>query len=266
MRVQLDVLQSLVLPPGPGDKALFDDLFVSVLDTTMNVSPHVHRKHVDSFFVLENEFTFDRAGEEVVLGPGSYALAPPLLVHGFRPSSARVLNIHAPGRYWVRNRVARQEGRRIPSEEYDSHDPPEDGGLPRSEAVVALPGEGELLEKDDRRLRILAARPELCVFLFDADASYVGPSTHVHRRHIDAFYVIEGALEFELDGARTEAAAGTFVAASAGVAHTFRNATDGPVRFLNLHAPGVGFDEYLRRMDAGEDSPHFHEAFDVFAA
>jgi quercetin dioxygenase-like cupin family protein len=253
-----------VVLPGPGDKALLDELFVSVMDATMNVEPHVHREHVDSFFVLGGAFTFDRSGEDVTLEPGDYALAPPLFVHGFRPGNGRVLNIHTPGRYWVRNRVARKEGRRITSEEYDSHDPPADGGLPRSDALVRRAGEGELLEDERRRVLILAARPELCVFLFDAAPGYVGPDTHVHREHTDGFYVLEGELEFELDGETSAASAGTWVAATPGVAHTFRNAGDGRVRFVNIHAPGLGFDEYLRRQAAGEDGRRFHESFDVY--
>ena len=60
-----------VVPPGPGDKALLDELFVSVLEATMNVEPHVHREHVDSFFVLDGTFTFDRSGEEMPLEPGT---------------------------------------------------------------------------------------------------------------------------------------------------------------------------------------------------
>lgn len=252
-----------VVPPGPGDKALLDELFVSVLEATMNVEPHVHREHVDSFFVLDGTFTFDRSGEEVPLEPGTYALAPPLLVHGFRPGG-RVLNVHAPGRYWVKTRTARQEGRRLAPEEYDSHDPPADGGLPRSEAIVRHPGEGELLEDERRRVWILAARPEFCVFLFDAAPGYVGPGTHVHREHTDGFYVVEGELAFELDGETSAAPAGTWVAATPGVAHTFRNAGDSRARFLNIHAPGLGFDDYLRRQAAGEDGRRFHESFDVY--
>jgi quercetin dioxygenase-like cupin family protein len=262
--MELDVGQPAVLPPGPGDKALLDELFVSVMDATMNVEPHVHRKHVDSFFVLEGEFTFERAGEEVPLGPGDYALAPPLLVHGFRPGAARVLNIHGPGRYWVRNRVARREGRRAAPEEYDSHDPPGDGGLPRSEAIVVRAGEGELVENDERLMWILAARPELCVFVLDAAPGYVGPKAHFHKLHVDSFYILDGELEFELDGERVGAPAGTWVAASPGVVHTFRNARDGRVRFVNVHAPGVRFDEYMRRQNAGEDGRRFHESFDVY--
>jgi quercetin dioxygenase-like cupin family protein len=262
--MELDVGQAAVLPPGAGDKALLDELFVSVMDATMNVEPHVHREHVDSFYVLDGEFTFDRAGEEVTLRPGDYALAPPLLVHGFRPGTSQVLNVHAPGRYWVRNRIARREGRSIPSEEYDSHDPPADGGLPRSEAVVVRSGEGELVENDERQLWILVARPELCVFVLDAAPGYVGPSAHLHKQHVDSFYVLEGELEFELDGERVPAPAGTWVAATPGVVHTFRNARDERVRFVNVHAPGVRFDEYMRRQNAGEDGQSFHESFDVY--
>lgn len=264
MRVELDVRQPVVLPPGDGDKLLSDELFVSEFVATMDVEPHVHVAHVDSFFVLDGDFTFHCVGEDVALPRETYAVAPPRLVHGFRSGSARVLNVHAPGRYWTRQRLARKEGRRLASAEYDSYDPPDDGGVPRSEAVVARPGECEVLTDDTRRLHILLARPELCVFLFEAGADYIGPSTHVHRQHTDAFYVLEGELAFELEGEATRAPAGTFVAAMPGVAHTFRNATDGPARFVNLHAPGVGFDEYLRRMDAGEEGRAFGEEFDVF--
>jgi quercetin dioxygenase-like cupin family protein len=263
MRVELDVGQAFVSPPGPGDKALLDELFVSVLDATLNVEPHVHREHVDSFFVLDGAFTFERAGEEVTLEPGDYALAPPLLVHGFRPGG-RVLNVHTPGRFWVRNRIARQEGRRLAPEEYDSYDPPADGGLPRSDAVVRRADEGELLENEGRRIWILAARPELCVFLFDAAPGYVGPDPHLHRQHVDAFYVLDGALELELDGERVQAPAGTFAAAPPGVVHTFRNAGDERVRFVNIHAPGMRFDEYFRRQAEGEDGHAFHESFDAY--
>lgn len=263
MRVELDVAQAVVSPPGSGDKLLHDELFVSVLDATMNVEPHVHRKHVDSFFVLDGTFTFDRAGEDVPLQPGDYALAPPLFVHGFRPGGV-VLNVHAPGRYWVRARIARQEGRKLAPEEYDTHDPPEDGGLPRTDALVRRSGEGELLENEQRRITIVAARPELCVFLFDGRPGYAGPDLHLHRRHVDAFYVLDGVLELELDGERVEAPAGTFAAAVPGVVHTFRNAGNAPVRFLNIHAPGMRFDEYFRRQAQGEDGREFHESFDAY--
>jgi quercetin dioxygenase-like cupin family protein len=64
------------------------------------VSPHFHKGHSDSFYILEGEVEFN-VGDEVVNGtPGTYVLAPPNVVHWFRnvsDSPARVLNLHTPG-------------------------------------------------------------------------------------------------------------------------------------------------------------------------
>jgi quercetin dioxygenase-like cupin family protein len=64
------------------------------------VSPHFHKGHSDSFYVLEGELEF-HVGDDVVRGtPGSYVLAPPGVVHFFRNVGdvpARALNLHTPG-------------------------------------------------------------------------------------------------------------------------------------------------------------------------
>lgn len=64
------------------------------------VSPHFHKGHSDSFYVLEGELEF-HVGDEVVRGgPGTYVLAPPGVVHFFRNVTgepARALNLHTPG-------------------------------------------------------------------------------------------------------------------------------------------------------------------------
>jgi quercetin dioxygenase-like cupin family protein len=243
-----------VVPAGdPADKLLHDDLFVSVLEATMNVQPHVHRQHVDSFYVLDGTFTFDRAGEEVALGPGDYGVAPALLVHGFRPGDATVLNIHAPGRFWSLTRTARREGRKLDPAEYDSHDPPEDGGLPRSAAIVCRAGEGEVLRGPNHTVHVKAAPSELCVFESELGARWEGPAPHLHRLHVDSFYVLEGSIELRLGDDVVVLEEGGFAAVPPGVVHTFANPSDTPARILNLHAPGVRFDDYLRRLHSGED-------------
>jgi len=253
-----------VVPPGRGDKALLNGLFVSDMNATMNVEPHVHREHIDSFYVLEGTFIFDCSGEEVPLGPGDYVVAPPLLVHGFRPGDARVLNVHAPGRFWVRTRVARREGRRLDPAEYDSHDPPSAGGLPRSAAILRNAGEGEALEGPNHTAHVKVALPELCVFESDLGPGWSGPPAHVHRAHVDAFFVLDGVVAFELDGATHAVERGGFVAVEPGVPHTFHNSGEHRARLLNLHAPGVRFDEYIRGLHSGEGGRRFREAFDVY--
>ena len=83
-----------------------------------------------------------------------------------------------------------------------------------------------------------------------------GPGPHVHRRHADAFYVLEGSLLFGVgpDAAeQIEASAGSLVLAPAGLVHTFRNEGHVEARFLNIHAPGEGFIGHLR---ASRDGRH----------
>src|SRR4051794_16973891 len=50
-------------------------------------SPHLHREHADTFYVLEGELAFLLDDEEHVVGPGTTVCAPPGVVHGFRSVS-----------------------------------------------------------------------------------------------------------------------------------------------------------------------------------
>jgi mannose-6-phosphate isomerase-like protein (cupin superfamily) len=76
---------------------------------------------------------------------------------------------------------------------------------------------------------------------------------HVHRRHIDAFYVLEGELTFEVGRERETITVGTgsLVAAPAGVAHSFRTAGGRPARWLTIHAPDGGFASFMRGVRDG---------------
>jgi quercetin dioxygenase-like cupin family protein len=101
--------EPIALPPGEGElvgqsvvKASRPEL--SALEFTVKpgggVSPHFHKAHSDSFYVLEGELELHVGGEVIRGGPGTYALAPPNVVHFFRNVSdapARALNLHTPG-------------------------------------------------------------------------------------------------------------------------------------------------------------------------
>lgn len=69
--------------------------------------------------------------------------------------------------------------------------------------------------------------------------------------------MLDGRLVFELDGERTEATVGDFIAVPPLVIHTFRNEGSGDARFFNLHAPSKGFIQHLR--DGGDP-----DRFDTF--
>ena len=106
-------------------------------------SPHVHRAHSDLFYVLAGELTFllGPEREERVLPAGTLALAPPLVVHGFRNGSdkeLRYLNFHAPNGGFA-------DYLRGVATDFDSEDPPADGGRPAAEALIISLEDGPLL-------------------------------------------------------------------------------------------------------------------------
>ncbi len=72
------------------------------------------------------------------------------------------------------------------------------------------------------------------------------PPAHVHPDRTEAFWVLDGAAEFELDGEVVSATAGTFVLVPGGVAHTFGASEATAARVLVWHAPAL--DDYFREL------------------
>ena len=120
-----------------------------------------------------------------------------------------------------------------------------------------------MFDRPERTIRVLADRDELALSWFRYEPGEEGPDPHVHRRHTDAFYVLEGELEVGLgpDVRRFTAAPGTLAAAPPNVVHTFRNASDATTVFLNIHAPSMGFADMLRASRDGrsDDAAHFDQ-------
>jgi quercetin dioxygenase-like cupin family protein len=117
------------------------------------------------------------------------------------------------------------------------------------QAVLLGPGEGERLNE---RIVVKIERPELSVNEVKVGPDFEGPGPHFHKEHVDAFYVLEGELEF-INGTETlRAGPGTTVAVPPGIVHGFTNPGPGGAHYLNIHAPDASFIEYLRRAIAGE--------------
>jgi quercetin dioxygenase-like cupin family protein len=125
-------------------------------------------------------------------------------------------------------------------------------------AVLRRPGEGETIsDRDERNVRILLDHELADVTWTRYEPGEKGPEPHIHKQHADAWYVLEGELTFGVgpDGAMLHhAPGGTHVLVPAGVIHTFRNDSSATARFLNIHAPSMGFAESLR---AGRDGREY---------
>ena len=101
------------------------------------------------------------------------------------------------------------------------------------EGIVSRPGDGEFLEGEDRELRVKLSRDELDVLEFEVGPEYEGPGPHFHKEHVDSFYVLEGELEFTVEGNTIRAPARTYVAAPPGVVHSFTNPGPGHARLAS---------------------------------
>ncbi|TML43682.1 MAG: cupin domain-containing protein [Actinobacteria bacterium] len=128
-----------------------------------------------------------------------------------------------------------------------------------AQPLLLAPGEGETTtDRPGRTITILCDFEQLIVSLFRYEPGEKGPDPHIHRQHTDAFYVLEGEVDFGLGPEITRLKGGreTFAGAPPNVVHTFQNSSDATAIFLNVHAPSMGFGDVLR--GGG------HEHFDQF--
>ena len=226
---------------------------------------HIHRRHSDLFYVLEGELTvrLGLADDGVVVPAGTLARVPPLVVHGFRNGSdadVRYLNFHAPGQLFADYLRAMRDGRDF---SYDQHPPPPDGGRAPTDAVV---GGGELVaDRPGLKVTLLADVEEIGISEVSSDPGRPSAPPHVHRRHVESFYVLEGEMTFTTGARELRAETGSWVQVPPGVPHTFSLSEDGPVRFLDLHTPSCGHGAFLRALneaDADGETVAARAAFD----
>ena len=74
-------------------------------------------------------------------------------------------------------------------------------------------------------------------------------NSHYHPEQEETFEVLEGTLEVFREGDWHRVPAGESTSVPRGATHWFRNATEAPVRFLNVHRPALTFQDYLETVD-----------------
>lgn len=81
-----------------------------------------------------------------------------------------------------------------------------------------------------------------------------GPPLHTHHREHESFYVIDGEIEFTVDGTKIVAPAGSVVHGRRGVPHRFENRGEKPARMLVHMCPGGLEDFFVEAGDLVTDS------------
>ena len=114
------------------------------------------------------------------------------------------------------------------------------------------PGGGEIIgDAPDRRVEILSDQDGLHATWSRFAAGREGADLHVHRRHTDCFFVLQGVLTVRLATGEVAVPAGSLARVPPMVVHGFRNGSGADVRYLNLHAPGMAFADYMRSVRDG---------------
>jgi quercetin dioxygenase-like cupin family protein len=127
------------------------------------------------------------------------------------------------------------------------------------EASVHLAREGERHAAGGSEIVIKATGDETGESFFLSESTlppgFPGPPPHRHRQLVHMFYVLEGVLTVRLGEATREFQPGAFVCVPPGAVHTFSNASDSPVRFLNFNTP-AGWENYMRDLaEAAKNGP-----------
>lgn len=223
-------------------------------------SPHIHHHHADAFYVIEGRLSF-LAGpdqKEHILEAGAFAAAPPNLVHGFDcPEDVRYLNVHAPQMGFADYLRS--------GADWDSHDPPADGGLPLSAGILRPAGEGERIGPALIKMGKADALGSFSVIEVEVESGFLGPPPHSHRTMTDSFYVLEGELTVRDGDERHTLGPGDYAYFPPNTVHTFANESNRRVRVLAISVP-AGIDDYMRASAGGGLHEQGMAAHDVYLA
>jgi quercetin dioxygenase-like cupin family protein len=120
---------------------------------------------------------------------------------------------------------------------------------------VSIPfGEGEVIgDAPHRRVEILSDDETLNATWSRFGPRSEGADLHVHLHHTDCFFVLDGELTVRLgiEDEPVTVPTGALARVPPLVVHGFRNGSDAEVRYLNFHAPGQRFSDYLRAVRDG---------------
>ena len=198
--------------------------------------PHVHREHVDAFYVVEGELEFGigPAVERVLATAGTFVLVPPDVIHTFANrsgTSVRWLNFHAPSTGFIASMRGEQDG-------FDSYDAPEDGGRAAGDAIVSSAHAADRVVRDGIGEAPLGSERRLAASELEL-APGAARAPEQHPGAASSFFVLEGEVELAIGGERVRAGSRTWVAAPPGAPCGFSNPGDAPARVLHVCAPAL---------------------------
>ena len=115
-------------------------------------------------------------------------------------------------------------------------------------------GEGEVILRTGKLdVTLLADVEQLAAVEVRAAPGWGKAPPHVHARHGEALFVLDGALTLQLEDDVRRVAPESWAFVPPEVVHAVEVAGDTPARFLAFHTPGSGYGDYVRGEVAGFD-------------
>jgi mannose-6-phosphate isomerase-like protein (cupin superfamily) len=133
---------------------------------------------------------------------------------------------------------------------------------PRSENQLMnqriVPSAGETCWVVGHRVTILPAGDGYGYIDVFSPGGVAGPPPHRHTDCSELFHILEGRVEFDVDGERLQLGPGESVVVPRDSVHTFWPASESGSRVITVFAPG-GFEQWFRDMGVPADEPNARE-------
>lgn len=117
-----------------------------------------------------------------------------------------------------------------------------------TEPLIVLPGEGQRITSNGIQIFLKATAQQTnghwSLIEYVLPPSLPGPPPHYHKKTQEIFYILEGTLQFVVDGKNIDAPCGTLIVVPEGAVHTFKNISNDTVRFQVWFSPG-GMEQYF---------------------
>jgi len=91
------------------------------------------------------------------------------------------------------------------------------------------------------------------LMLAETPAHVPGPPPHIHNNYKEAFLIVEGEMEFMVNGEVKVLKAGESLDVPPGTLHTFGNKSNKPCKWVNIHSP-KGFRAFFEKMGVSSDT------------
>jgi quercetin dioxygenase-like cupin family protein len=121
---------------------------------------------------------------------------------------------------------------------------------PSPSPIVIAPGEGLTVQGPAGGPLTYKVRGEQTGGVLTAFENVIapgdGPPLHTHAAEDEAWYIVDGELEFRLGDELRSAPSGSFVFVPRGTPHAFRNVGEDPARILVLFTP-AGMERFFDR-------------------